>query len=331
MEAIVLAGGLGTRLRPLTYSRPKPLLPIVNKPMVDWVLASLPPAVKKVVIPVNYLSELVEAHFDEHPDPRVELVDEPAPMGTGGAIKRVEKHFTGPFFVYNADIISSNDLDGMRKFHAARKAKATISLWRVEDPWHYGVVKFNGQARIEEFVEKPEPGKEPSNLINAGHYLLDLDVLDDIPKNKFVSLEREIFTPMATAKGGRLFGYEFQGHWIDCGRPESYLEAHRLTLRAQGVARAEGEDVSGLKGARFESYAVGDRVELGAGAVVQRSVVLADARIGAHAVLRDCVIGEGADIEAGAQLDRVVVGDYAVVQGNVNIKDRRIGMRPGDE
>ncbi|MBI2077776.1 MAG: NDP-sugar synthase [Euryarchaeota archaeon] len=330
MEAIVLAGGQGTRMRPLTYSRPKPLLPILNRPMVDWVLASLPKAVDTVVVPVNYLSELMQAHFEEHPDPRVVLVDEPTAMGTGGAIKRVEKHFSGPFFVYNADIVSSNDLEAMRRFHEARKAKATISLWHVEDPWHYGVVRFNGKARIEEFVEKPPPGKEPSNLINAGHYLLDLAILDKIPKNKFVSLEREVFTPMAKAEA-TLFGFEFKGYWIDCGRPESYLEAHRLALAAQGKPHVVGTEVRGLQDASFSSYALGDRVELGTGAVVERSVLLPDAHIGAKAVLRDCVIGEGAEIEAGARLDRVTVGDYAIVQGKVQIKDQRIGMRPGDE
>ncbi|HLE47111.1 MAG TPA: NDP-sugar synthase [Candidatus Thermoplasmatota archaeon] len=330
MEAIVLAGGKGTRMRPLTYSRPKPLLPILNRPMVDWVLASLPKAVDTVVIPVNYLSELMEAYFEDHPDPRVVLVDEPDAMGTGGAIKRVEEHFSGPFFVYNADIMSSNDLEAMRKAHAAHKAQATISLWRVDDPWHYGVVRVDGKARIEEFVEKPPPGQEPSNLINAGHYLLDLTVLDQIPKKKFVSLEREVFTPMAKAKDG-LFGFEFKGHWIDCGRPESYLEAHRLALRAAGAPNVVGPDVRGIEDATFTSYALGERVEVAPGAVIERSVVLADARIGARAVLRDCVIGEGAEVEAGAHLERVTVGDYAVIEGKVQIKDKRIGMRPGDE
>lgn len=330
MEALILAGGKGTRIRPLTYTRPKPLLPMLNRTLVERVLDKMPKEVDRVLMPVNYLSELMVAHFEEHPDPRLEFIDEPEPLGTGGALKNCQKHFTGPFLVYNGDIVASVDLAQMVRFHERKKAKATVSLFPVAEPWHFGVVRLNGNGRIEEFVEKPPRGKEPSNLCNAGQYILDPSVLDEIPKDTFYSLEKESFEPMAK-RGAGLFGFQFEGYWVDCGRPESYLEAHRVLLKAEGKESVAGKGVKGLRDAQFSGYALGDGVELGKGARVERSVLLPNAIVGAKAVVRDSVLGEGVEVEEGAVLERVAVGDFAVVQAGSKIRDQRIGMRPGDE
>ncbi|HEX9816507.1 MAG TPA: nucleotidyltransferase family protein, partial [Candidatus Thermoplasmatota archaeon] len=251
MEAILLAGGFGTRIRPLTYTRPKPLLPIANRSLIERALDSMPKEIDTVVLPVNYLGDLIRAHFEDHPDPRLVIVDEPKPLGTGGAIKAVQDHFEGPFLVFNADIVSSINIGEFAKFHAAKKAKASISLWKVDDPWHFGVIVPGPDGQIKSFVEKPPKGEQPSNLINAGHYMVDLSVLDQIPKDTFVSLEREVFTPLAAE--GKMFGYEFSGHWIDCGRPETYLEAHRATCERLGKKIIVGQNVKGLDGATVVS------------------------------------------------------------------------------
>lgn len=330
MEALILAGGKGTRIRPLTYSRPKPLLPMLNRTLVERVLDKMPKQVDRVLMPVNYLSELMVAHFEEHPDPRLEFIDEPEPLGTGGAIKNCEKHFTGTFIVYNADIVASIDLDQMLKFHRKNKAEASVSLFPVPEPWHFGVVKLTADQRIEQFVEKPPKGKEPSNLCNAGQYVLEPSVLDAVPKHEFYSLEKQSFEPMAKA-GAKLYGFQFDGFWVDCGRPETYLEAHRELLKASGKPSVTGKGVTGLSEARFTGYSAGDEVTLGKGATVERSVLLPHVVVGAKATIRDSILGEGVEVEDGAVLERVVVGDYAVIEGGRKIKDQRLGMRPGDE
>lgn len=330
MQALILAGGFGTRVRPLTYTRPKPLLPIANKPMVDRVLESMPKAVDTVVIPVNYLADLVRQHFEDHPDPRVVLVDEPKPLGTGGAIKNCEEYFDDRFFVYNADIVSSIDLDQMLQKHGQRKAEASISLWEADEPWHFGVVQLNGTGRIHNFVEKPPKGQEPSRLINAGHYLLEPSVLDRIPRDTFFSLEKEAFTPMAR-EGRGIYGFPFEGFWVDSGRPETYLEAHRLWLAHHKKASEVGKGVKGLKDAKFSGYALGDGVSLGTGSRIERSVLLGDVSVGKDCQVEDCVLGEGVSLEDGVRMQRCVVGDFATIEAGAVIQDKRIGMRPGDE
>ncbi len=328
MEAILLAGGFGTRIRPLTYTRPKPLLPIVNRSLIERALDAMPKEVDTVVLPVNYLGELIRQHFEDHPDPRLVIVEEPEPLGTGGAIKAVEDHFEGPFLVFNADIVSSVNLSELAKYHAAKKAKATISLWKVDEPWHFGVVVPGPNGMIKSFVEKPPKGQEPSNLINAAHYMIDPSVLDLIPKDKFVSLEREVFTPLAAQ--GKMFGYEFQGFWMDCGRPETYLEAHRVTCERLGKKVVIGENVKGTKTSEILSYSVGDDCDIGKGSRVERSVLFSGVHLGQNVRIIDSILGEGVEIEDDTTLERCVVGDFAPVGGQRHIKDQKIGMRPED-
>lgn len=329
MEVVVLVGGKGTRMRPLTYSRPKPLLPLLNQPILQHILDRLPGDVTKLVLPVNYLKEQIEAYFEEHPDPRVVLVDEKEPLGTGGAIKNCESHLTGTFYVYNGDIVTSLRLEDLYATHKAKKAEATISLWPVQEPWHFGVVKLASDGRIERFVEKPTKGSEPSNLINAGHYVLERRTLEKIPAGRMFSIEKELYTPMAAA-GGRLYGHPFQGYWIDCGRPEALLEAHATVLGAQGKAVVVHKEADVSPKARVAGYAIDRGCHVGAGATIERSVLMPDVHVGAKAVLRDCIVGEGAEVEDGVTLERVVVGDYGIVETGRTIKDQRIGMRPID-
>ena len=208
MDAILLAGGYGTRLRPLTYTRPKPLLPVAGRPMVEWVLDRLPPEVRRVVVAVNWKAQALGTYFATRDTKgkgrRVEfvVVKEDEPLGTAGAVKNCEAHLTSDrFFVLNADIVSTMDLGAMVRAHAANKGPGTISLKEVApaDVVHYGVVRedeqvaHEGAIRIADFVEKPKDPKDaPSRLINAGAYLLDRSVLALIPKGQLVSMEKEI-------------------------------------------------------------------------------------------------------------------------------------------
>lgn len=329
MEAIVLAGGLGTRLRPLTYARPKPLLPLLGTPLIDHVLRAIPDAFDTVIIPLNHLPDQLRAHFREHPDPRVVLVDEPEPLGTGGAVKNVEHHVTGPFLIVNADIVSSIELSAMLDAHRRHRATVTLSLWPVDEPWHFGVARLGHRERIVAFVEKPPRGQEPTNLANAGHYLCEPEVLDHIPSDRFVSLEREVFEPLV-AEGAPVHGFRFDGYWVDSGRPESYREAHRLALGHLGLERRAGRDARGIDQADFRSLALGDRVRLGRGARVVGSVLLDDVEVGAGAVVRDSVLGSGVRVGAGTRLEDCVVADGLVLPSQAAFARERLGLRPED-
>lgn len=326
MEVVVLAGGFGTRVRPLTYTRPKPLLPVANKPMLQHVLDRLPDAVDRVVVPVNYLRDQIEAYFVEHPDDRVVLVPEETPLGTGGAIKNCEEYLTGPFLVYNGDIVASVDLTAFTDYMRSKEAKAGVSLWSVDEPWHFGVVDQADDGRITRFVEKPPEGQEPSNLINAGHYYLEPEILDRIPAGKKVSLEREVYEPMAEG-GEAIYGFPFEGFWVDCGRPETVLEAHRVYLDAQGESQVLGADVEISETATVEGYALGDGCRVGHGSRIVRSCLLPGVDVGENATVEDSILGEGVVVEDGATLRQAVVGDFAVLAEGSTIDDQRVGMK----
>ena len=235
MEAIVLAGGFGTRLKPLTYTRAKSLLPILNKPMIAHLVESLPDKVDKVILAVNYRKDQIEKYFKETDFGKEVVVnDEPKPLGTGGAVKFAEKHITGRFLVVNSDIICSLNLDNMIRFHQKNDAVSTISLWPVEKVSEFGVADVKENGNIVGFVEKPKPEDAPSKFINAGHYCLETEILDYIETGRLVSMEKEIF-PQIINDTGRFFGFKFEGYWMDIGRISSYIDVHRFLMKKNKV------------------------------------------------------------------------------------------------
>ncbi|HEV8359754.1 MAG TPA: NDP-sugar synthase [Candidatus Thermoplasmatota archaeon] len=325
MLAVILAGGLGTRLRPLTYTIPKPLLPVANRALVEHSIAGLPREVDEVVLAVGYKAELIEEHFRHHPSPgrTVRVVIEDRPLGTGGAIAHAVREAGGTeatFAVRNADLVDTLPMAAMLAHHRAAKALATISLWPVEDPSPFGVVKLSG-SRIDFFVEKPKRSEAPSNLINAGSYLLEPEVLEYVPEQPEgeLSMERVVFPELvATSRG--MQGFTFQGHWIDCGRPDSYLEAHRLLL-PKGATVAEGARHKGqTKG--FACLGPGAVVE--EAAVLEDTVLLAGAHVGRGATLLRSIVGVGARVGADAQLEDAVLGDGAEAPAGAKLRGARI-------
>ena len=231
MEAIILSGGFGTRLRPMTYTRAKSLLPILNKPMIVHLLETLPNEVDTIILAVNYRKDQIERYFKEHDFGKNIIVnDEPKPLGTGGATKFAEKHITGRFLVLNSDVICSLSLKDMIKFHRKNNAMATISLWPVENVSEFGVADVKENGNIIGFVEKPKPEDAPSEFINAGAYCLEPKVLEYIDTNRLVSMEKEIF-PRIIEDTGRFFGYKFEGYWMDIGRISSYIDVQRFLMK----------------------------------------------------------------------------------------------------
>ena len=223
MEAIILVGGLGTRLRPLTKTIPKPLLPLVNIPMVERMIRNLPEKIDTVILAVNYgLEQMLEYFKKTNVGRKVIIVPEKEPLGTGGAMKNCEKYITGTTAVFNGDVVTSINLDEMIEYHKSKKAKGTLALWEVENPNRFGVVKLV-KGEILEFQEKPPRGEELSNLINAGTYILEPEIISIIPENEKISIERDIYPKIV---GNGLYGIPFEGYFIDAGTPESYLEAN---------------------------------------------------------------------------------------------------------
>jgi mannose-1-phosphate guanylyltransferase len=319
MDAVVLVGGSGTRLRPLTLRTPKPMLPLVDRPLLAYLFEQLAAAgVDRAILACGYLPDALVAHFGDGGEASsglaLEYVIEEEALGTAGAA-RLAAHgrVDGTFLLLNGDILSEHDLSSLVALHRARAAQATLALVQVEDPSRYGVVEVEPDGTVRRFVEKPAPGESPSNLVNAGAYVLEPSVLDLIPAGRAVSIEREVF-PLLVGHG--LAARALDGYWSDVGTPESYLAAHR-TLLADGLggrARPVGVDPAAIvhdgavvlepsfvaagavlhAGARVGPLAViGEGAVVGAGARVEHAVVQAGAQVGEGCTLRDVVVGPG--------------------------------------
>ncbi|MHB8605145.1 MAG: nucleotidyltransferase family protein [Thermoplasmatota archaeon] len=328
MDALILAGGFGTRLHPLTLAIPKPLIPVGNVPIVRRLIDKLPRDVRKVVVAANYRVDDLRAYFRANDCGReVVVIDEAVPLGTAGAIKNAERELDGPFFVLNGDILDSLDLAAFRDAHRRERALASISLWEVADPRAFGVVALDG-ARITRFVEKPATLAEaPSRLVNAGTYLFEPDVLDAIPAGRAVSIERETF-PALLARGARLVGFPFTGRWIDCGRVASLLAANAALAQEAGMSRFFASNVED-RGATVVEWAVVDAGSwLGAGVRLERAVLSAGCSIGENVTLRDTVLGEGVVVESDASLVRCVLAAGARARKGAQLEG--VAARPGE-
>ena len=320
MKAVILAGGLGTRLRPITYKTPKPLVPLVGKPLVMHIIDSLPPRVDTVVLAVSYMKDVLEEYFRVNDCGRkIILVNETSPLGTGGAIKNVEEHLDDTFIVINGDVLTSIDIDSMVKYHREKGGIGTISLWKVENPTAFGVVGLDTDNRITIFQEKPSQAEAVSNMINAGVYVFEPDMLDNIGKGA-ISIEREVF-PKVLDKG--LYGYQYDGYWVDCGTRESYLKAQR-TLMDFGVKSNHSPILIGnvklveplnLAGTKLDSCSVGPYVfaepdvTIGSGAEVSNSVLMRGATVRPGAVVRNSLVGPGFVVEKDPGAIDVILGN----------------------
>jgi mannose-1-phosphate guanylyltransferase len=320
MEAIILSGGLGTRLRPLTYARPKPLLPIANRPMLAHLLDRLPEAVDRAVLAAGYRIDDIRAWVDENPH-RVDVtvVEEEEPLGTGGAIKNVADEITGPFLCFNGDVIANPPLEEMIELREETDALGVLALWEVDEPEHFGVVDLD-RDRIRRFVEKPDPGQAPSSLVNAGTYCFHEDVLDWIEPGRKVSLEREIFPELLETREG-LRGLPFEGHWVDCGRPDVYLDAHEILLEGETLVA----DTATLDGEVSDWACLGEDARVSAGARLSRSVLLEGAEVEAGAHLENTIVGAGARVGKDAHLVDTVVADGLTVEAGTDLDGARVG------
>ena len=321
MDVIVLAGGFGTRLRPWTLHTPKPLIPILDRTMIEHVVSILPEAmVDKVLIAAGYGIEQMRDHFAGLDLPyEVIIVEETEPLGTGGAIANCREHLgAGTCCVINGDLLTSLRVDEMLAAHQKSGTSASISLWEVEDPSRFGVADFDSDSSlIRRFQEKPPREEAYSNLINAGTYLLEPEVFDQMPEGAF-SMERVVFPVLA--ESGQLSGFPFEGHFVDAGTPPSYIEAMQTSIQNQAWIRGEstgsgcwqGDSVS-TNGSQISDSALDTGCEVGPESQVVSSALLTNVKVSSGCQITGCMIGHNVQIGDGCNLREVVIDHGAIV------------------
>jgi len=296
MRAVVLVGGFGTRMRPLTFTTPKPMLPVGHRPMIELLVDRLARGgVTEVVLALGFRPEpFIEAFPDGRcGDVALTYAVEPEPLDTGGAI-RFAADVAGiddTFVVANGDVLTDLDVGALVDAHRRFGAEATLHLIAVPDPSAFGVVDISADGRISSFVEKPPAGTEPSNLASAGTYVFEPSLLDRIPSGRRVSIERDTFPTVATA--GELFGVATEDYWIDAGRPDLYRSANL--------------DLLGDRRVHDRCDAVADTASVAIDATVTNSVIGSGAVVGSGARIVDSVVLPGATVDTGANVERSLV------------------------
>lgn len=319
MKAIVLVGGEGTRLRPLTYSTPKPLLPIANvaflERQLDWLASH---GVDEVVLSLGYLPDAFVEHFPDecYGDVKLRFVVEDEPLGTAGGIRFAAEGIEQRLVVCNGDVLTALDLTALLRFHDERGADATIALTRVEDPSAFGVVPTRADGEVVAFVEKPPRDQAPTHWINAGTYVLEPSVLHTIPPRLNVSIERETF-PRMLERPGRLYGMRSDAYWLDIGTPAKFYEAHVDVL-----AGAVGQPPAPGAVERAPQVWVQPGAEIAPDAQLSGPVLVGpDARIGAGARLAGAFVGPGVTVGAGATVERAVLLAGTDVADGESVRD----------
>lgn len=354
MKAIIIAGGLGTRLRPLTYNTPKAMVPVANVPFLLHQIELIKKyGIKDIILNLHYLSSSIKKTLAEKSrGVRFYYSIEKRPLGTCGAVKNAEEFFDeDPLVIFNGDILTDLNLRELIAFHRAKKAKATLTLTKVEDPTSYGLVITDRDGVVKSFIEKPSWERVTANTVNAGIYVIDPKVFREVPINVEYSFERELF-PKLLHDGKPVYGFESDAYWIDIGSPEKYMQAHRSILEEEvavnirekkiknrvwvgaGTRLWKGAKIFGpaivgkgcklREGSRVDGLTVlGDKVKVGKGAAVASSVIWSGTQIGMDASISDSILGFNCRIEEGV----VIGGGVVLADNSVVTKGSKIGVK----
>ena len=325
LRAIVLVGGLGTRLRPITYTVPKQLIPLAGQPVLYHVLDLLPRNVEEATLACGYKAEAIEAYLTAHPHRvKTRVVRESQPLGTGGAMRNAASGASDPFFLLNGDVISGIDLTQMLAFHREKGAFGTMSLAEVEDPQPFGVAVLDGEERITRFVEKPPRAEAPSRWINAGVTIWSREVLEQIPDRVPLSFESEV---MGSVLSKGIYGFCLRSFWEDAGTPAGILHAQRLLFDHPRKDRLAAR--SQLEGAQvLPPVAIGRGCHAD-GAVVGRYVTLGqEVRLGQGAHVEDSILMDGVEVGPGAHILGSIVGPGQSIPPGTVLEGRCVGSTP---
>jgi mannose-1-phosphate guanylyltransferase len=345
MKALLLVGGKGTRLRPLTIHTPKSIVPIFNRPFLTYQIELLKqiPEIDEIILSLNYQPRRIEELFGDGRDIGIKLryVVEPFPLGTAGAVRYAGESLTDSVLVFNGDVMTQIDLAAVIALHRQRNALATIVLTPVDNPSAYGLVESDAEGNVRRFLEKPKPEEITCNTINAGIYVLEPSTFGRIPKDVPWSIERSFF-PSLVERGETFVSYVSKGYWIDIGTPEKYVKVHRdimnglyvappfsngrrTTAIVEAGARIEpGAEITGpvyvdegvvvKAGARVGPYSVvGRQCQVEEGAIIEGSILWANTRVGNAARIHDSVLGRGCFVGEDASLDNCILGDKSEI------------------
>ncbi|MFC2004490.1 sugar phosphate nucleotidyltransferase [Chloroflexota bacterium] len=336
MKAVILIGGEGTRLRPLTCNTPKAMVPILNRPFLERLLHYLKKhGIRDIILAMGYLPTPIQSSLGDGTQFGVHItyLVEESPLGTAGAVKNAESLLDEPFAVFNGDILTEIDLTAMTQRHQEIKPKVSIALTPVDNPTVYGVVETDGKGMVRRFVEKPSWDQVTTNMINAGIYILEPEVLSHIPASTPFMFEHHVF-PVLLKKGDPILSYPSEAYWIDIGTPEKYLKAHHDLLLKWGnrsvqsegknqihpTALIEGPVLIGqgcviAANVQIKGPAVlGPRCRIAQGTVIEGAVLWHDSQVAEETVLRNCIIGSFVCIEKACHiLEDCVLGDNVTV------------------
>jgi NDP-sugar pyrophosphorylase family protein len=344
-RAVILAGGVGKRLRPLTEHRPKPLIPVAGRPCIDYVMRSLVKGgFDQHIITTGYLSDTLIKRIGDGGSYGSSILYsfEAEPAGTAGAVKKVSHFLDSTFVVASGDVLADIDIGALYDYHKKKKAMATMALTMVDDPTDFGIVGLDGQSRITRFLEKPKKEEVFSNLINAGIYVLEPEVLDYIPANQMFDFSKQVF-PALLKDGKALFGKAIEGVWRDIGKPHDLLQASMDIVEREGTKMAldkvktrgnimMGQNCAIEKGVKIVGPAyIGDDVYISAGSVIENScvynnvfidrdvmiensIILEGSKVGWRTQLADSVISRNCQIEEDVSLVGSIVGDNMIVK-----------------
>ncbi len=335
MDAVLLAAGKGTRLRPLTVNRPKPLVPVANRPIIHYQMRLLEEAgFDRVIIPVDYLGKQI-VDYVESSDSGLsfEFTYDNLDLGTAGAVGKLSGKLEETFLVISGDLLVDVDLDDLMDFHGDQEASATMALTRVEDPIHYGIALLEGH-RICSFLEKPDPSKVFSNTINAGIYVMDPRILESIPLNASYDFSMDLFPSLV--ENTPISGYLINGYWNDIGRPSRYLQANGDALMGkfpiqrfvEGFEWLEGSTPVVGKSSKIGRVDISCPVLLGDNCVVEEGSVLRsfvslgnDVSIGTNSTLDGVVVDQGTRIGPGANIQKCIIGRRCMIEERVELAE----------
>jgi len=338
MKAVILVGGQGTRLRPLTSNTPKPMIPLVNQPFIEWLLLRLrEQGIGEVVLAVQYLADAFRDFLGDGArlGMKLHIVEEPEPRGTAGAVKNVEHLLDGPTFIFNGDVMTDLDLRAMLAFHQEQRSKVTISLTPVDDPTQFGLVEMDGDGRVRRFMEKPRIDEITTNLVNAGTYIIEPEIFRYVPPNQFYMFERGLF-PVVLQTGDAMYGFPSRAYWTDIGKPQTYLDVHHDILIGKVQYHFRGAEIANRVWIEGDAdihptaqvvgpVVIGDGVRIERGArVIGPTVIGAGSRIGPECNVEGAVLWERNTLEEGVTLRNCVLGRGNTIGASCQISDGAI-------
>lgn len=320
MKALLLAGGKGTRLRPLTDNIPKPMVPIMGKPLLEKTILDLKKSgVDEIVISTCYKSEYIKNYFGNGKKLGIQInyISEDLPLGTGGAIKNSEKFFNDTFIILNSDIVSNVPYNEFIQYHKQKHAQVSIAMTEVKDPSQYGVIEFDNQNYIKAFKEKPQKGETNSKWINAGIYIFEPKVLNEIPKDKIVSIEKDTY-PLLLNKGYKMTAYKYFDYWLDIGTLEKYIKAHKdifLSYYKKLLKNKSNFNINNL-------IIKGENVNIGSNTILTGPVFIGNnVDIGSNCNIGPyTVIGNNSTIFSNSKIYKSILWNKVSVEKNVTLK-----------